>query len=400
LTHVVVTGAGFGALRAVRELRRADRTLEITLIAPQPIFTYYPSLIWVPSGYRRPEELSVDVREFLQRMDADHLQARVTGVRDAGRTVDTDRGPVGNDGLILANGGRFLRRIPGIDNVVTLCQGGRSAQEIGRRLAELDGGRIALGFAGNPQHRPAMRGGPMFELAFCLDNQLRREGRRARFELTFFSPNPRPGQRLGDRAVAGLMRRLDRQDIRTHLGYRIQRFEPGRVVTDGGSVESDLTVFMPGMTGPDWLADSDLPVTESGHIEVDERARVPGLAHVWAVGDCAAFPGPSWQAKQAHAADVQASVAARNLSAELRGRAADRSVRHEIVCILDSLRDGVLVVRTDRRQVVLPPLRLAHWGKIALEKLFLWKYGPRQVRRRLLTGRSAYGGGGDTATAA
>jgi sulfide:quinone oxidoreductase len=333
-------------------------------------------------------------------MDADHLQARVTGVRDAGRTVDTDRGPVGNDGLILANGGRFLRRIPGIDNVVTLCQGGRSAQEIGRRLAELDGGRIALGFAGNPQHRAAMRGGPMFELAFCLDNQLRREGRRARFELTFFSPNPRPGQRLGDRAVAGLMRRLDRQDIRTHLGHRIQRFEPGRVVTDGGGVESDLTVFMPGMTGPDWLADSDLPVTESGHIEVDERARVPGLAHVWAVGDCAAFPGPSWQAKQAHAADVQASVAARNLSAELRGRAADRSVRHEIVCILDSLRDGVLVVRTDRRQVVLPPLRLAHWGKIALEKLFLWKYGPRQVRWRLLTGRSAYGGGGDTAPAA
>jgi len=399
LTHVVVTGAGFGALRAVRELRRADRQIAITLVAPQPIFTYYPSLIWVPSGFRQPEELSVDVRDFLQRMDARYLPARVTGVRNAGRTVDTDRGPLHNDGLILANGGRFLRKIPGIDNVLTLCQGGRSAREIGERLAELDGGRIALGFAGNPKHRPAMRGGPMFELAFCLDNQLRKEGRRERFELTFFSPNPRPGQRLGDRAVAGLMKRLNRQDIHTHLGHKIDRFEPGRVVTDGGTLDADLTVFMPGMTGPDWLADSELPVTDSGHIEVDEQARVPGLAHVWAVGDCAAFPGPNWQAKQAHAADVQATVAARNLSAELRGATAEHSVRHEIVCILDSLRDGVLVFRTDRRQIVLPPLRLAHWGKIALEKLFLWKYGPSQARRRLLTGRSVRRPDGPTAEA-
>ena len=387
MTHVVVTGAGFGALRAVQELRRRDLDLEITLVAPKPVFTYYPSLIWVPSGFRQPDELSVDVRDYLQSLHVHYLQASVTGVRDSGRTLETDRGKLSNDGLLLANGGRFLTGIAGIDNALTLCQGGASAREIGRRIAEMDGGRIALGFAGNPQHKPAMRGGPMFELAFCLDNQLRREGRRERFELTFFSPNPRPGKRLGERAVEGLLARLDRQDIHTHLGHKIDRFEPGRVVTDGGRVEADLIVFMPGMTGPGWVHDSDLPVTDSGHIQVDARACVPGLQQVYAVGDCAAFPGPDWQAKQAHSADIQAKTAAQNLLTEFRGVAPQATVKHEIVCILDSLRDGVLVFRNRDRQVVLPPVRPAHWAKVALEKAFLWKYGPRGVRRRLLFGR-------------
>jgi sulfide:quinone oxidoreductase len=379
--HYVVLGAGFGALTAVSSLRRQNLDAEITLIAPQPRFLYYPSLIWVPSGFRTPEDLTVDIRDFLARNGVTYRQAAVERLEDGGRTVVTDAGRIANDGLIVATGGRFLQQLPGIEHVLTVCQGGRSAQAIGERIQAMDGGRIALGFAGNPKHRPAMRGGAMFELMFCIDNQLRREGRRDRFELAFFTPNPQPGRRLGDRAVAGLMKRLDAIGVEKHLGHPIQRFEADRVVTEGGEIGSDLTVFMPGMTGPAWAADGPLPRTESGHIEVDARAKVPGLDAVYAVGDAAAFPGPQWQAKQAHAADVQAGTAAANLADELAGRAPRRSVRHEIVCILDSLQNGVFVFRNDRVQLVAPPLRIGHWAKIALEKFYLYKYGPRGRRQ-------------------
>lgn len=54
MTHIVVTGAGFGALRALEQLRRRNLDIENTLVAPTPTFTYYPRLIWVPSGFRRP----------------------------------------------------------------------------------------------------------------------------------------------------------------------------------------------------------------------------------------------------------------------------------------------------------------------------------------------------------
>ena len=47
---ITVIGAGFGALTTIRTLRKRNRHVEITLIAPQPVFQYFPSLIWVPAG--------------------------------------------------------------------------------------------------------------------------------------------------------------------------------------------------------------------------------------------------------------------------------------------------------------------------------------------------------------
>jgi len=385
LRHVVVIGSGFGALKAVRALRRRGPDLAITLVAPQPHFHYYPSLVWVPSGRREPDQLTVDVRDWLARQGAAYHQGRVEAVRDGGRTVVTDTGVLANDGLVVASGGTFLRTIPGIEHVHTLCAGGDAARTIRDRIREMEGGRIAFGFAGNPKHRPAMRGGPLFELVFAIDNQLRKEGRRDRFELAFFTPAPQPGVRLGERASAALVRRMERLGVAVHKGSPIARFEPDRVVTEKAVIASDLTVFMPGMTGPSWLAASALPMTESGHVAVDEHARALGLERVYAIGDSAAFPGPDWQAKQAHAAELQAATAARNLANELAGWPATAKVRHEIVCVLDDLDRGVLVYRDAKRQVVLPPLRLAHWMKLALERMFLRRYAPR---RRILPGRS------------
>lgn len=46
--HIVILGCGFAALTAVRELRRRDRAVRITLVAPRAELMYYPSLIRVP----------------------------------------------------------------------------------------------------------------------------------------------------------------------------------------------------------------------------------------------------------------------------------------------------------------------------------------------------------------
>ena len=115
-----------------------------------------------------------------------------------------------------------------------------------------NGGTIAVGFAGNPNEPSAMRGGPMFEFLFGIDPLLRREGRRDRFKLVFFSPAEEPGQRLGPRAV-GLLGEMARRDIRTHLGHKLVRFEADKVVTEGGEFAADLILFMPGMTGNAWF---------------------------------------------------------------------------------------------------------------------------------------------------
>ena len=374
MSKVTVIGAGFGALTAVRKLRAADAGLDITVIAPKAEMIYYPSLIWIPSGLRQPDDLRVPLDNFFRKMRVNFHQGSAQGLENDGRTVLTDNGPVENDGLIIASGGRFIKKLPGIEHAITPCEGIDAAVKIRDRLREMDGGTIALGFAGNPKEPSAMRGGPMFEFLFGIDKQLRKEGRRDKFKLVFFTPAAKPGARLGPKAVDGLLDEMKKCDIETHLGHKMKSFESSRVCTEGGEFDAELIIFMPGMTGNQWFDNTELPRSEGGLIKANEHCQVEGFERVYVAGDSGSYPGPEWMPKQAHMADLQAEAAVANLVSELKGAQPYETFDVELVCIVDSFNAGMLVARTEKRNVVLPPLRALHWAKRAFEKLYLQKY--------------------------
>lgn len=374
MNRVTVIGSGFAALTAVARLRKADAALEISLIAPKPEFVYLPGIIWIPSGIRRGEELRIDLAHFFRKHRVQYHQGSAAGLEAGGRVVVTDRGRVENDGLIIASGGRFIKKLPGIEHAITPCEGIAAAEQIRNRLREMDGGNIAVGFAGNPNEPTAMRGGPMFEFLFGIDTLLRQQGRRERFNIRFFSPAPQPGNRLGPKAVAGLLREMERRGIETHLGHKLKGFTESKVMTEGGEFGADLTLFMPGMTGNQWFDNSDLPRSPGGLLQADALCRVPGWERVYVAGDSGSFPGPDWMPKQGHMADLQARAAADNLLAELAGREPNRTFKVELLCILDSNDKGMLVGRTERLSLVLPACRLFHWLKRGFEWWYLRRF--------------------------
>lgn len=368
--HIVIIGSGFAALTAVRELRKRDRTVRITLVAPRAELMYYPSLIWVPAGLRRSADLAVDVSGFLARHDVRFHAGRVTGLAEGGRSVLTDNGAIANDALLIASGGRFLKGLPGIEHALTICEGAAPADAIRERLANMDGGTIAFGFGTNPKEQGAMRGGPMFELLFGIDTLLKKQGRRDRFKLVFFNAAQEPGKRLGAKAVAGLLREMKKRGIDTHLGHKITGFEADRVRTEGGEIPADLILFMPGMTGPAWAGEAGLPLSAGGFFTADAHCRVAGADQVFVAGDSGSYPGPDWLPKQAHIADLQAKAAAENLLLALAGKPPVARFKAELICIVDTLDRGIMVYRNERRALLLPPCRLMHWAK----RFFEWQY--------------------------
>ena len=372
--QITIIGAGFGALSTVRAIRQRDRQVAITLIAPKAEMHYLPGIIWIPCGLRKREQLVVPLGPFFQRMNVRHVAAEVTGLENGGRRVLTSAGAIDNDALVIASGGRFIKKLPGIEHAITPCEGIAAAEAIRDRLQALQGGTIAVGFAGNPNEPTAVRGGPMFEFLFGIDEQLRREGRRDRFQLVFFNPATEPGNRLGSKAVQHLLSQMRARGITTYLGHKMQRFEANKVVTEGSEFAADLILFMPGMTGNAWLDQTDLPRSPGGLVQADAQCRVPGRSRVYVVGDCGSFPGPDWMPKQAHQADLQAAAAARNLLDELAGRTANATFKVELMCIIDALAHGTLVYRSANRQIILPPSRFWHWMKRGFEGLYLRKY--------------------------
>jgi sulfide:quinone oxidoreductase len=374
MSKISVIGAGFAALTAVRKLRALAPETQITLIAPRAELQYLPSLIWIPSGLRTGEALRIPVDAYLARLKIEHFAGTVTGLSDNGRIVHTDQGDINNDALLVGSGARFIKKLPGIEHALTLCEGIDSAEAIRDRLATMQGGTIAFGFGGNPKEPSAMRGGPMFELLFGTDTLLRQQGRRSNFRLVFFNPAPRPGKRLGEKAVTGLLKEMQKRGIDTHLGHKPKEFTPDRVITEGGEVPADLILFMPGMTGPQWLQSSGLVLSEGGFIRADAHCRAEGAERVYVAGDSGSFPGPEWMPKQAHMADLQAETAATNLIAELNGQTPKARFKTELICIIDSLNKGILVYRSEKHSFISPRCRLLHWAKLLFEWWYLRKY--------------------------
>ena len=374
MTRIVILGSGFAALTTIRTLRQLRVDADITVVSPRNELVYLPSLIWLPSGQRSGDDLRIPLAGFFQRMGVHWHRGSVLKVLDGGRRVVTDTGELDNDILVVATGGRYLRKLPGIEHALIPCEGIAAAEAIGQRLAAMDGGTLAMGFASNPKEPGAVRGGPMFEFLFGIDTLLRRQGRRERFKLVFFNPSQEPGQRLGAAAVRKLLARMHERGIETHLGHKPVRFEADQVVTEGGQFAADLILFMPGLTGPAWLDDSELPRSEGGFVAADAHCRAHGLEHVYVAGDIGSYPGPDWMAKQAHQADLQAGAVARNIAATLRGQPANHGFKTELSCIVDSLDRGLLVYRSPSRTLTSPNLRLLHWLKHRFEARYLKVY--------------------------
>ncbi|MBV5265943.1 NAD(P)/FAD-dependent oxidoreductase [Pinisolibacter aquiterrae] len=371
MSNVTVLGSGFGALSTVRQLRRAGHAGEITVISPRDHLHYLPSTIWIPTHLRKGEDLKIPLAHFFREQKVTYVQASVTGLADGGRTVLTDAGSHANDQLVIATGGRFIRKLPGIEHALIPCEGIAVGEEIERRLDALSGGTIAVGFATNPNEQGAMRGGPMFEFLFIIETVLRKQGRRDKFEIVFFNPATRPGQRLGPKAVDGLLAEMAKRGIRTHLGHKMVRLEANKVVTEGGEIAADLILFMPGLTGPAWLSNADLPLSPGGMIVADTKCRVEGRPGVWVVGDAGSFPGPDWMPKQAHQADLQAKAAAVNVVATLAGRAPSVDFKPELICIVDTLDAGMVVFRNETFNFVGPKSIVFHWLKRIFEGYYL-----------------------------
>jgi sulfide:quinone oxidoreductase len=94
--------------------------------------------------------------------------------------------------------------------------------------------------------------------------------------------------RSGDDLTINLENFFRRKQVTFHQGAASGIREGGRVV------ETDLIVFMPGMSGSPWLDNTTLPKSDGGLLQADAHCRVPGWERVCVAGDAGSFPGPAF----------------------------------------------------------------------------------------------------------
>jgi NADH:ubiquinone reductase (H+-translocating) len=293
--RVVVVGAGFGGLAAVRRL--AGSGMRITLIDRNVYSTFQPLLYEVASAGLTSSDVAYPVRSECRRYGAAFRHGELAGIDStASQIILADGAELGYDYLILATGvSAAYHGIPGAAEFSLALYTRRDAIVMRDRImVGLE--RISRTGLTNDVAITVIGGGATgVELAGSLAD-LRNIALAASYPEI---DRDRIHVSLVERAPALLMpfhpalreytrRQLVKRGVDVQLGAAISEITPGQVLlADGSTLASDVTVWAAGVAAPGLVSNWNLPQGAGGRILIGADLRVAGHQRVFAVGDVA-----------------------------------------------------------------------------------------------------------------
>jgi sulfide:quinone oxidoreductase len=368
MTKVLVLGGGFAGVEAAIYLRRHE--LDVTLVSDRDYFYIYPTSIWIPTGEATREDVSVPLDQLAFAHGFKVIVDPVTVFDPTAKKVTLESGRVLEeyDYIVVALGQDKIQH-KGMEYTLSICGKPEEATALHERLdilVQKGSGKIAMGFGGNPKDTSAVRGGPAFEVLFNVHDFLKKQGLRDKFELTFFAPMEKPGQKMGEKALVMMDKMFGMTDIKKKVGSKITEFvEDGILFEDATKIESDLTMFISAGTGHSILRESGLPLSEAGFVLTNEYNEVEGFEGVYAIGDSASLMGPEWRAKQGHVAEVMARNVAHNIWMKVQNIDSKESYMEHlnILCVMDTGNGAAFVYRSNNTAKMIPMPVIGHWMK-------------------------------------
>jgi NADH:ubiquinone reductase (H+-translocating) len=306
--HVVIVGAGFAGLSAVRALRK--ERVRVTIVDRNLYSTFQPLLYQVATGGLNPGDVAYPIGSFSVRRHTRYVRGDLAAVDQAARRIKlTDGRELGYDYLILAAG--VSAAFFGIKGAAEYTYGLYTrADAIVLRDHIMNGYELlSADPAGHKEFAITVVGGGAtgVELAGTLG-----ELRKDVLSATFADVDPaRVHVSLVEMAPALLMpfkprlreyarKQLIKRGVDIRLNTKILEVQPDRVVLgDGEHLHSDLTVWAAGVAASETVAGWSLPQGHGGRILVGPDLRVQGSDRIFAAGDIAIEPdSPSPQLAQ------------------------------------------------------------------------------------------------------
>ena len=382
MQRVVVVGGGVGgtlvANLVARNLRQhiAASEATITLVDERGQHVYQPGFMYIAMGSERPEDL---VRPEWTLLDREvRLEVgRVSRILEDQHLVELESGSrLEYDYLVLATGARILpEEIEDFRTEAHHFYDADAALRLRSALDAFDGGRIVIGIASMPYKCPPA---PL-EVAFLIEDELRRRGLRERSEIHFCSPIGRAFtiESVSDMATPILSRR----GIELHTFFNVEAIDADRHVVvslEGEELPYDLLILVPPHRGQQFLIDSGLAPAPGGWLPTDRHTlQVGGRPNVFGLGDATDLP----LSKAGSTAHFQAPVIAERIAAAVEGREPDAELgayTGKVMCFFEVGSGQGTLLQFDYDHPPRPPRpnRLWHFAKLAFNKTY-WFTVPR-----------------------
>lgn len=394
---IVILGGGVGGLVAANELRRLlSPQHRVVLVEKDLRHTFAPSFLWVMVGNRRPEQIARDLRT-LARRGVEVVEAEIAGLDLAGGRVETTRGPVSYDYLVVALGAELVPdAVPGLAEAAHTFytwEGSVRLRDALRAFPET-GGRIAVLVTAIPYKCP----GAPHEGAMLIADHFRSRGLAGKVEVHLYTPEPQPMPVAGPVLGEAVKEMLRSRGVVFHPLHTVAAVdEKARELRFDGQPPArfDLLAAIPPHRSPRVVREAGL-AGEAGWVPADPKTLATRHERVYAIGDVTAIPLPGrWKAevpltlpKAGVFAHAQAETVARRISSQITGAAVAREFDGNGYCMLEAGESMAGFAFGDffaepSPQVELRRLgRAWHWGKVLFERWWLASPGPRRETLR------------------
>jgi len=398
MAEVVVIGAGLsGTLMAYELLPQLRKDDHLTVISEGPVYHFVPSNPWVAVGWRKQEEIEIDLAEIMRRKGIRLLTQGAQRVQPAENRVELKDGTsIDYDYLVIATGPELaFDEIPGLGPegyTQSICHVDHAsrARDAVEKLAA-NPGPVVIGAV-----QGASCFGPAYEFLFILETELRRSKLRDRVPMTFVTSEPYIGH-LGLDGVGDTKGLLESEMREKHIKWitnaRVDGVAPGVMsieeFAENGCVHKahDLpfafSMMLPAFRGVAAVRCIEKLTNPRGFVIVDKHQRNPAFPNIFAVGVCVAIapvgatPVPVGVPKTGFMIESMVTATAMNIGALLRGLAQTAQPTWNAICLADFGDSGVAFLA----QPQIPPRNVnwsakgewVHYAKVAFEKYFLRK---------------------------
>jgi sulfide:quinone oxidoreductase len=388
--RVIVVGSSFAGLTAALELRkRLDDRHEVVVLDPRDHFTFIPSLIWLPFGLRKPEDITFPLAPLYESKGIRYINEAAAAIDPDAHVVTTSAGDaLAYDRLLIATGPRLaFEKVPGLGpehgHAQSVCNLDHAllAEEAWERFLE-NPGPVVVGTA-----QGGSCFGASYEFLFNIKHRIDKAGLADVAPVTFVSAEPFLGH-LGLGGVGNSSERvtkfMDRLGIEGLPNTVIEEVRDGEMQLAGGRVlPFAYAMIVPPFTGVDAVREAGGLANPMGFVPVDDEFRHPEHRDIYAAGVAIAIAPPRPTAvptgvpKTGQMSETMAKVAARNIASDIEGGARQALPLDELaaICVLDAGNNGV-IFKADKvlgeggtARVMSGPQ--AHWAKLAFERYFL-----------------------------
>ncbi|MFZ4858166.1 MAG: FCSD flavin-binding domain-containing protein [Desulfuromonadaceae bacterium] len=144
--RVVVVGGGFGGATAAKYLKMMDPKLDVVLIEERTEFISCPVSNLVIGGLKEMKEITLSYRTLAKKYGVNILNARVLGIDPESRKIETSKGSVAYDRMILSPGIDFMyENVKGMDEAAQKLfphayKAGEQTVQLQRQLVDMKAG--------------------------------------------------------------------------------------------------------------------------------------------------------------------------------------------------------------------------------------------------------------------